>query len=78
MPTNYPNSFDSFINPSANDLLSSVTVPHNVQHTNANDAIEAIENELGLQPSGAHTTVADRLDNIENSFTTFIIDGGTF
>lgn len=78
MPTNYPNNLDTFTNPSADDFLNSVTVPHNVQHSNANDAIEAIEAELGIQPSGNQATVAARLDNIEGSFATFTIDGGTF
>lgn len=78
MPTNYPNSLDIFNNPTADDFLNSVTVPHNVQHSNANDAIEAIEAELGVQPSGNQATVAARLDSIEGSFATFIIDGGTF
>lgn len=71
MPTNYPNSLDAFQNPNANDQLNSVVVPHNIQHTNANDAIEAIEAELGTNPSGSHTTVSDRFDN-------GTIDGGTF
>jgi hypothetical protein len=71
MPTNYPNSLDNFNNPGANDLLDSVIVPHNLQHTNANDAIEAIEAELGTNPSGSHTTVSDRFNN-------GTIDGGTF
>lgn len=78
MPTNYPNNIDAFNNPNADDLLDSIVVPHNVQHTNANDAIEAIETELGIQPSGAQATVADRLNVIENNFSTFIVDGGTF
>jgi len=71
MPTNYPNSLDAFQNPNADDPLNSVAVPHNMQHTNANDAIEAVEAELGTNPSGSHTTVSDRFDN-------GTIDGGTF
>lgn len=78
MPTNYPNSLDNFTNPTGNDFLNSVTVPHHQQHTNANDAIEAIEGELGISPSGAFATVADRLNDIESNFSDFIVDGGTF
>ena len=78
MPTNYPNSLDNFTNPTADNFLNSATVPHHLQHANANDAIEAIENELGISPSGPFATVSDRLDDIESNFADFIIDGGTF
>lgn len=71
MPTSYPNDFDDFENPNADDPLDSVLVPHHLQHTNANDAIEAIEMELGLNPSGDHSSVSDR-------FINGTIDGGTF
>lgn len=71
MPTSYPDDFDSFNNPNATDQLSGVLVPHHLQHTNANDAIEAIELELGLSPSGSHLSVADRFEN-------GTIDGGEF
>lgn len=39
-------------------------VSHAGQHANANDAIEAIETELGTNPSGASATVKDRLDTL--------------
>lgn len=71
MPTSYPDDFDEFNNPNANDQLNNVLVPHHLQHTNANDAIEAIELELGLNPSGEHASVVDRFNN-------GTIDGGTF
>jgi hypothetical protein len=71
MPTNYPDDFDSFNNPNPNDQLNDILVPHHLQHTNANDAIEAIENELGLNPSGTHASVLDRFEN-------GTVDGGTF
>jgi hypothetical protein len=44
------------------DTLASV--PHDAQHANANDAIEAIENELGTHPSASYSTVKDRLLDI--------------
>lgn len=65
MATNYPNSLDILINPEATDSLSSVTVPHHVQHANANDAIEAIQTVLGVNPAGSHLTVKDRIINAE-------------
>jgi hypothetical protein len=44
MPTNFPTSVDNFTNPTANDSLN---IPsHSLQHANANDAIEAVEDYL--------------------------------
>lgn len=65
MATNYPNSLDVLINPTANDTLSSGAVPHAEQHTNLNDAVEAIQTVLGINPAGSHLTVKDRIFNIE-------------
>lgn len=56
MATNYPGSLDSLTNPAAGDALTSPS--HAGQHANANDAIEAIETELGTNPSGTFSTVA--------------------
>jgi hypothetical protein len=60
MTTAYPSGFDTFVNPQSTDQLGSTTVPHDKQHANANDAIVAIENELGINPSGSYSTVAAR------------------
>ena len=48
MATNYPSSLDNFINPTSTDTLDSATVPHASQHTDINDAVEAIETALGV------------------------------
>lgn len=64
MATNYPGALDSLTNPAAGDALTSPS--HSAQHANANDAIEAIETELGTTPSGSETTVAARLTAIES------------
>jgi len=61
--TNYPGALDSLTNPGAGDALNSPS--HSAQHTNANDAIEAVETELGVNPSGSDATVAARLSAIE-------------
>lgn len=45
MSTNYPSGLDTLTNPSAGDYED--VVSHAGQHTNANDAIEAIEATLG-------------------------------
>jgi hypothetical protein len=63
MTTVYPGALDALTNPTSTDTLASV--PHDQQHANANDAIEAIEAELGVTPSGPNfSTVGGRLDNI--------------
>lgn len=70
MSTQYPNSLDNFLNPSANDTLNSVTVPHADQHSNLNDAVEAIQTVLGINPAGAHLTIKDRIINAETQIST--------
>jgi hypothetical protein len=67
MTTAYPNNLDNFSNPLNSDTQNSSTVPHAQQHANANDAIEAIEAELGLNPSGLSLDVKSRLTAIEAS-----------
>ena len=62
MATNYPSGLDSLSNPAGSDALST---GHASQHANANDAIEAIETELGTDPSGASATVKARFEAIE-------------
>ena len=69
MPTQYPNSLDNFINPTATDTLNSVTVPHSDQHSNLNDAVEAIQTVMGINPAGAHLTVKDRIINAETQIS---------
>jgi hypothetical protein len=65
MATNYPNSLDVLQNPLATDTLDSVTVPHHLQHANTNDAIEAIQTVLGLNPAGSYLTIKDRISASE-------------
>lgn len=65
MSTQYPNSLDNFVNPTANDTLDSAVVPHAEQHSNLNDAVEAIQTVIGVNPAGLHLTVKDRMIAIE-------------
>jgi hypothetical protein len=58
--TAYPGAIDALTNPTASDQLTSPS--HAGQHANANDAIEAIETELGVDPAGAYASVVARLD----------------
>lgn len=53
MSTNYPGAIDSFTNPVAIDALNDPAVPHASQHSDANDAITAIETALGANPAGS-------------------------
>jgi len=69
MATNYPNQLDVLINPTATDKLDSVTVPHHQQHSNLNDAVEALQTTLGLNPAGSHLTVKDRIISVEENIT---------
>ena len=47
--TSFPTSLDSFTNPSATDSVA--TVSHSGQHSDANDAIEAVEAKVGITAS---------------------------
>jgi hypothetical protein len=62
MPTNYPNGLDNFSNPTPTTLEDAPGFEHDKQHTDANDAIKALETELGFNPRGTFTNVKDRLD----------------
>jgi len=74
--TNYPGGLDNFSNPTATDYLDSATVPHATQHANTNDAIEAIEGELGTNPKGAKATVKARLDDVDTRIATISLTTG--
>ena len=62
MPTNYPTSIDTYPAPGTN--LGS-TPTHATMHINTQDAMVAVQTELGANPSGAYATVAARLGDIE-------------
>lgn len=70
MSTQYPNSLDNFVNPTPIDTLNSTTVPHAQQHANLNDAVEAMQTVLGINPAGSHLTVKDRIINAESLIQT--------
>ena len=54
MATSFPTSIDAFSNPSASDPQDSPS--HAAQHTNKNDAIEAIEAKVGADSSAVTTS----------------------
>lgn len=57
MATSYPGSLDSWSNPTSTTTMDDASFQHDVLHSNHNDAIEAIEGELGTDPAGAFPTV---------------------
>ena len=65
MATNYPTSIDAFTNPAGTATLASPD--HAGQHTDINDAVEAIETELGTLPKGSKASVKARLDDVDTS-----------
>lgn len=65
MAIQYPSALDNLINPTASDTLNSNTVPHHQQHSNLNDAVEAIQTVVGINPAGLHLTVKDRIFAVE-------------
>ena len=64
MATNYPNSLDTLTNPSGTDSLSSPS--HAQQHSNANDAIEALEAKVGVTGSAVTTSLDYRVSTLES------------
>jgi hypothetical protein len=61
MATSFPTSKDNLSNPSANDELTG----HAAQHTNANDAIEAIQSKLGVDGSNDTNSIDYKVTNLE-------------
>lgn len=56
MATSFPGGLDTFVDPNGTtDTLESV--PHDAQHSNANDAIEALEAKVGIDGSAVATSL---------------------
>lgn len=68
MASGYPGALDVLVNPISTNTLDDPTVLHDLQHTNANDAIEAIQTTLGVNPQGASVSVDARLDAMDTLF----------
>ncbi len=66
MSTSYPGSLDSFANPVGTDLLENANnaLDHDVQHSNANDAIEALEAKVGANNSAVTSSHDYKLSGI--------------
>jgi hypothetical protein len=55
MATTFPTTLDQLLNPAATDSVEFVS--HSAQHSNANDAIEALEAKLGVDNSTDTSTI---------------------
>lgn len=71
--SSYPNSIDSFSEPYGDTSLNSTSAPHADLHRKVNNAIEAIQTTLGINPANYDPatpvnslTVAGRLSDIED------------
>jgi hypothetical protein len=62
MASGYPGALDSFATNRTDATV--MTGTHPADHNNENDAINKIEAELGVNPSGASATVVARLNII--------------
>lgn len=85
MASAYPAALDTTATlPSAGAVGANLsTFPHSALTGNVNDAVIAIQTELGTAPSGADTTVKARLDRITpvlgvlNTWTPVVVQGVT-
>jgi hypothetical protein len=59
MATNFPTSLDALTNPSSGDALNSPS--HAGQHSDANDAIEALQAKVGVNGSAVTTSLDYKL-----------------
>ena len=76
MATNFPTSLDTFTNPNSGNTLDSPS--HSVQHSDINDAVEAIEAKLGVGSSTAGSATAGyALVNTSGGTTAYSLLGVT-
>lgn len=62
----FPNGLDDFSNPSGTSHMNDPTVLHSVQHSEVNDALEALERKVGIENSHVHTSLDYRITQTEN------------
>jgi len=67
MAINFPTSLDSLSNPSPTDSLNDGSVPHATQHSDTNDAVEALEAKVGANSSGVTTSHDYKLSAVTGS-----------
>jgi len=74
MATNFPASLDTLTNPSATDTLDSP--PHDEQHADANDAIEALQAKVGVDGSADTTSLDYKVSQLETDVSQLETDVG--
>jgi len=67
MATNFPSSLDAFTNPSSTDALDSVSVPHATQHSDLNDAVEALQAKVGVDGSAVTSSHDYKIAQLESA-----------
>jgi hypothetical protein len=77
MAINYPTSLDNFTNPQPSDTLDSVAAPHATQHSDLNDAVEALQAKVGVDNSAVTTSLDYKISDHEYKLTNGIIPVGT-
>jgi hypothetical protein len=65
MSTDFPTALDALTNPLSTD--NTVTVPHASQHSNENDAIEALEAKVGANGSAVQTSHDYKLSGVTSA-----------
>ena len=70
MAINYPTSLDNFTNPTSSSPINSPS--HADQHSNANDAIEALEAKVGVTGSTVSTSHDYRITQVESLVTSAV------
>lgn len=61
MAITYPTTLDTLTNPAATDSVA--TVSHSSQHSNVNDAVEALEAKVGVDSSAVTTSLDYKVKN---------------
>lgn len=65
MSINFPTSLDALTNPAPTD--DTLLVSHSAQHSNVNDAIEALEAKVGVDSSAVTSSLDYKLKNVASS-----------
>lgn len=73
MAISYPVSLDNFVNPQSNDSVALVS--HALQHSNANDAIEALQAKVGVTNSLVSSSHDYRIKSLEDSTSDRFAEG---
>lgn len=67
MATNFPSSLDAFTNPTSGDTLDNP--PHDQQHADVNDAVEALQAKVGVDGSAVTSSLDYRVAGVEQTLS---------